>query len=222
MKILRASRRGDYYFESLELPQTDTDIDNMYNQNVKDFHSNMMITIIDDNPGLYILHGPPGTGKTSYIKHLITSVNKSFLFIPNTLVDALASPDFISILHEHKNSIMIVEDAEKALQKRSSNEYSPVSNLLNLTDGILGDVLNMQVICTLNSPLTIIDEALLRKGRLKGKCYIGELEAEKANQLSKKLGHNQHFSSKTSLSDVFNTTSNTFDDGAQRKLGFVG
>ena len=41
-----------------------------------------------------------------------------------------------------------------------------MSDLLNISDGLLADFLHVQVICTFNHPLSMVDSALLRKGRL--------------------------------------------------------
>ena len=58
------------------------------------------------------------------------------------------------------------EDAEKVIGDRQNSGSSVgVSNLLNLSDGILGDILNIHVIATFNMDKERIDSALLRKGR---------------------------------------------------------
>ena len=121
------------------------DIERMYTDGVEKFNAKVILQLASDGAGLYILHGPPGTGKTSFINHLIQKVEKDFIFIPSNLVDSLLQPDFIELLWEHANAIIVIEDAEKALQKRTNTDYSPVSNLLNITDGLMGDILNLQV-----------------------------------------------------------------------------
>ena len=63
------------------------------------------------------------------------------------------------------SKILIIEDAERVISDRESNgSPAGVSNILNLTDGILGDCLNIQVIATFNMKREKIDQALLRKG----------------------------------------------------------
>lgn len=45
-------------------------------------------------------------------------------------------------------------------------DSSAVSSLLNLSDGILSDILKTSVIVTYNCPKQDVDDALKRKGRL--------------------------------------------------------
>ncbi len=45
--------------------------------------------------GLIILHGKPGTGKTSYIRHLVGTIDKPMLFIPPHLATQIASAGFL-------------------------------------------------------------------------------------------------------------------------------
>ena len=68
---------------------------------------------------------------------------------------------------KYPDSVLIIEDAEKVVRNRNGNgNETAVSNLLNLSDGILGDCLKTQIVATFNTERQLIDKALLRKGRL--------------------------------------------------------
>ena len=54
----------------------------------------------------------------------------------------------------------MIEDAENILIDREAGGSSAVSALLNLTDGLLSDCLNIQIICTFNTDLSKLDRAL--------------------------------------------------------------
>lgn len=144
----------------------------------------------ENRPGLVILHGEKGTGKTTYIRHLInTYEDKQFVMVPSGLVSLLGTPDFGMFLGTLKDSVIIIEDCENAIRSRSAvdGNGSAVSLLLNLTDGLLSDALNIKFICTFNADLNDIDSALLRKGRLMSKYEFKALETEKSNILLKEL-----------------------------------
>ncbi len=219
--MLNSDLNRNLYLRKTELKFKDVTIEKMYTDTVLEFDKQIQQNLVKKESGLFILHGPPGTGKTSYINYLIQKINKKFVFIPSNLVDSLVLPEFLELLFKFKNSVLIIEDAENALKTRINNKNSPVSGLLNLTNGLIGDVLDIIVICTINSELKNIDEALLRKGRLKGKCYFGKLSAEKANSLSQILNNNNNkFIEETTLADVFQNDEVVFGENQLKTIGF--
>ena len=143
----------------------------------------------DDESGLLILHGDKGTGKSTYIRHLISAnPEKKFVYIPANLLGMLSQPNFSTFLMTLQNHIIILEDCEEAIKDRKSNGTpAAVSLLLNLTDGLLSDGLGLKFICTFNDDVKNIDAALLRKGRLISKYEFKPLNAEKANALLEEL-----------------------------------
>ena len=143
----------------------------------------------EDESGLLILHGDKGTGKSTYIRHLISSnPEKKFVYIPANLVGILSQPNFSTFLMTLQNHIIILEDCEEAIKDRKTNGTpAAVSLLLNLTDGLLSDGLGLKFICTFNDDVKNIDAALLRKGRLISKYEFKALCVEKADELLKTL-----------------------------------
>ena len=139
--------------------------------------------------GLMILHGDKGTGKSTYIRHLISSnPDKKFVYIPANLVNMLSQPNFSSFLMTLQDHIIILEDCEEAIKDRKANgSPAAVSLLLNLTDGLLSDGLGLKFICTFNDDVKNIDAALLRKGRLVSKYEFKPLATDKANVLLEEL-----------------------------------
>jgi hypothetical protein len=139
--------------------------------------------------GLVLFHGGVGTGKTSYMKYLLNQItSKKIIYIPPDMVTHLSSPSFVSFLiRTAKDSILLIEDAETVLQKRKGGQNQSVSNILNISDGILGDILQMQLVCTFNCPIEEIDPALLRPGRLIAEYKFDKLSVEKTRMLLDKL-----------------------------------
>lgn len=146
--------------------------------------------INDDNKsGLVILHGEKGTGKTTYIRHLITTFsNRKFVFVPSSLIELLGQPSFASFLLSLNNHVIILEDCENAIRDRKTNYTgSAVSLLLNMSDGLLSDDLGTKFICTFNEDVKNIDEALTRKGRLVSMYEFKALNVDKTNELLNEL-----------------------------------
>jgi len=160
----------------------------------------------DKGKGLVLLHGKPGTGKTSYIRYLCSVVDKRVIFIPPYLTENISSPQFVPFLIEHSNSILVIEDAEKIIIDRDSAESSRqgVANILNLTDGILSDCLSIQIIATFNTTREKIDKALLRKGRLIAEHKFDELSVENSNKLLKHLQKDYTTNKPMTLTEIYN------------------
>jgi len=131
---------------------------------------------------------------------------KNILYVPPTMAEMLAEPSIIPFLMDKKNSILFIEDGEKIISDRkiSTSSSTGVSNLLNLTDGILGDCLNIQVVVTFNIKREKIDSALLRKGRLIAEHEFKPLSVENTNRLLKHLNKNHTSSVGLTLADIYN------------------
>ena len=197
---------GDFVFSkfSISLPEK-FDIELNYGDGFTKINKKIIDSLESNHSGLYMFHGPPGTGKSTYIKYLASKVNKDAIFFPTSLIGNITSPEIVNLLVKKQNCILILEDAEKAIVKRDGNgEASLVSTLLNMTDGILGDVLKLNVIVTYNCKRAEIDEALLRKGRLKAEYSFDPLNKENAAKLIKKLKIKMEAEDKLTLADIYN------------------
>ncbi len=98
---------------------------------------------------------------------------------------------------------MVIEDCEKLLRTREEGENWNVATILNISDGILGDYLNLKMILTINITEKI-DDALLRKGRLLYSYDFKNLTVPKVNTLAKKLGIDKEFTEELPLTDLLN------------------
>ena len=131
-----------------------------------------------------MFYGEPGTGKTTLIKHLIGKyIDKEFIFVDGALLGSIPQEKLMQYFMDNMDTVFILEDCEKILTDRDSG-YNPVMPvLLNITDGIVGDVIKPKFICTFNSKISKIDKALLRKGRLSLKYEFKKLSKDKVNKI---------------------------------------
>ena len=172
--------------------------------------------------GLILLHGEPGTGKTTYIKHLADKIEKQIIFVPPMMTGAIADPAFIPFLMKYPDSILIIEDAETAIRDRNvSGNANSVSNILNLTDGILGECLKIQIVATFNTEREQIDKALLRKGRLITDYKFENLSIKKSNKLLKKIGVSGKVDKPMSLADIYYYNETNTNKKSKPTIGFT-
>ncbi|MBK6840071.1 MAG: hypothetical protein IPG90_18790 [Bacteroidetes bacterium] len=92
--------------------------------------------------------------------------------------------------------------------------------MLNLGDGLLSDCLKIQVICTFNAPLTRIDPALLRKGRIIANYEFKALETSKANRLIASTGRTKSYTHPVSLAEIFHSDEEDFSTQGGKAIGF--
>lgn len=201
------SGQGGYYLDrgKIKCPEN-FDTNKLYNSDftVEDEKIKKFIEE-DDKSGLVLLHGEKGTGKSSYIKHLVNIFpDRKFVYVPASLVNLLGDPSFGSFLITLNNHIIVLEDCENAIKDRRNNATaSAVSLLLNMTDGILSDDLGMKFICTFNEDMRDIDPALLRKGRLVSKYEFKGLDPERAMALLSERGIEAQITKPISLAEIF-------------------
>ena len=176
-----------------------------------------------DKKGLILLHGGPGTGKTTYIKHLADKIEKQIIFVPPMMASAISDPSFIPFLMKYPDSVLIIEDAETVIKDRNiAGTSNSVSNILNLTDGILGECLKIQIVATFNTERTQIDKALLRKGRLITDYKFENLNIKKTNKLLKKIGIKEKVDKSLCLADIYHyNETNTDNNNNKSGIGFL-
>lgn len=208
--------------KSLEITKPKLNIGDNYNDDFIEIHQTILKRLSKKNDkGLVLLHGKPGTGKTSYIRYLISSLKKDVIFLPPNMASAITNPDLISVLIENPNSVFVIEDAENIVVDREKDGHSPVSALLNISDGLLADCLNIQVICSFNTDISKVDTALMRKGRLIAKYEFKELEVAKAQTLSKKLGFVSNINNPMTLTAIYNQEEMDFQQSLKYdRIGF--
>lgn len=225
VSVLMKSRHGNLKVEPIafKAPVID-DLELNYGQGFTKTYDKLMEKLATPRAGLMCFHGPPGTGKTSLIKYLTTKVNREFIFVPVGMVSHLADPDFLTILMGHKESILVLEDAEQALTSREVDvgNSSVIATMLNVTDGLIGSLLNITAIASYNGDKQSIDRALLRKGRLLLDYTFDKLSVEDARRVAIHLKKDPNqFTEPTSLADIYNAEDDTgYVPPAQKTMGF--
>jgi len=212
---------GYFSLKEIDVKKTRLDLKLYYEDDFLEIDKTIQERLNKKNDkGIVLLHGLPGTGKTTYLRYLIGKVKKRVLFVPPSVAENITNPEFMNLLLDYPNSILIIEDAENIIMDRQITGSSAVSNLLNISDGLLGDCLNTQIICTFNMPISKIDSALMRKGRLIAKYFFGKLGVAKAQYLSDKMKLTNNITEPMTVAEIFNQHEQKFEDKQITVVGF--
>jgi len=179
--------------------------------------------------GLTILHGPPGTGKTSLLRHLLNRLvdTHSCYVIPATHFGVLSDPCFVNywgnptIQDKRKpRRIVFIEDADGLLEKRQADNRDRVSNLLNIADGFLGEFLQVHILATVNCAFDKLDPAIRRKGRLLNYRQFRRLTHAEAQRLAASKGIALPEQADYSLAEIYNAQAATPEVPPEPVIGF--
>lgn len=188
--IVRTNSGFDLQTMELDTEFDEDIIDSNYNDSFLETWHITKEAIDNNERGLILLHGIPGSGKTHVLKQIIARGGKrKIIYIPSYLATSLNDPSFVAFVrNKMTNSVLVIEDGEDVLMSRElTGGNAAVTNILNISDGIMGDALNILTIATFNCSLDKIDEALMRKGRMLAEYQFNELDIKKTNALVEKI-----------------------------------
>ncbi|GAA5893363.1 hypothetical protein JCM6882_008014 [Rhodosporidiobolus microsporus] len=136
----------------------------------------------------YLLHGPPGSGKSSFIQALAGSLDYNICVL-NLSERGLTDDKLNHLLaNAPERSIVLLEDIDAAFSKRQQtgeagfNSNVTFSGLLNALDGVASSTSQRILFLTTNH-LEKLDPALIRPGRVDLKEMIDDATPYQAREL---------------------------------------
>lgn len=167
---------------------------------------------------ILLLIGPPGTGKTTFIRGLLDYAQQS----ATVTYDAdILEKDFIfANFIENDTGIMVLEDCDKFLGARTDGN-TMMHKFLNVGDGLV-TTKGKKLIFSTNLPsIRDVDPALIRAGRCFDVLDFNTLTKEQANKLANKLDielPEKEDGTNYSVAEIFHTQQHV---KKTRKVGFI-
>ncbi|KAF8831173.1 hypothetical protein HHX47_DHR1000243 [Lentinula edodes] len=135
----------------------------------------------------FLLHGPPGSGKSSYIQALAGSLNYNLCLL-NLSERGLGDDKLTHLLSTvPEQSIVLIEDVDAAFNKRvqtSEDGYQSsvtFSGFLNALDGVASG--EERIVFLTTNHIERLDPALIRPGRVDFTQYVGDSTPNQARAL---------------------------------------
>jgi hypothetical protein len=199
-------------------------VDEMYpflnGEKLTDYYDRFM----ESSANILLLIGPPGTGKTTFIRGLLSHTESSAMV---TYDAAILEKDYLfARFIEDDTSVMVLEDSDAFLKSRSDGN-TMMHRFLNVGDGLVTTKGKKMIFSTNLPSIRDIDSALVRPGRCFDIVTFDNLTLPQAQTLEDKLNvplpvkPRGKETEKYSIAEVFHVQQNQPTATANRKVGFI-
>jgi SpoVK/Ycf46/Vps4 family AAA+-type ATPase len=184
---------------------------------LKSSYEDYIDAFMKSSANILILIGPPGTGKTSFIRNMIARTSSQALLTYDP--EIINNEQFFVSFMEGQSTFLVAEDCDTMLKSREDGN-TMMHRFLNIADGLVSSS-NKKLIFSTNLPtVRDIDTALIRPGRCFDVLEFRALNREEAKVVT--TAHNLELKdgNQFTLAELFNQVQVT-SGTVNRKMGFA-
>lgn len=189
-------------------------------ENLEDYYRRYM----ESSSSILLLIGPPGTGKTTFIRGLLAFAESSAYVTYDS--EILTKDSLFARFIESDSNVMVIEDSDNFLKARTDGN-NMMHRFLNVGDGLVTTKGKKMIFSTNLPSIRDIDPALVRPGRCFDILNFDLLQYENAKKLAKKIGvslpsKKEGEALDYSIAEIFNQKTDDFEGKvANTKFGFI-
>lgn len=195
------------------------EISDNYAEHARSGLERLVATRALDGGRLILWQGPPGTGKTYALRalarawrdwcdfHVVVDPDIFFGEDSSYLIDILFREPRRDPEGKPKARLIVLEDAGELVAADARAETGQaLSRLLNVTDGLLGQGLNLCTLITTNEPIDKLHPAVLRPGRCAAQIEVPPLDVATANRWLERHDHADRVTEPATVAQLFART----------------
>lgn len=133
--------------------------------------------------GGILMYGPPGNGKTFVAKAIAGELDAAFFNVNTSQIKDKYVGETEKNLQrlfdearQHEKAVLFLDEVDHLLSRRGNQKVGSVAQFLSLTDGLIKNTNCMLILAATNKPW-MLDEAVIRPGRLGTHIYVGPPDA---------------------------------------------
>lgn len=178
--------------------------------------NNFIQDFLNSKENILILVGPPGTGKTTFIREILYTIGKE-VYLSYDMNVLMKDYVFASFVSDMDAGCFVVEDADVLMKKRKDGNNN-MAKFLNVGDGLI--TIDKKMIFSTNiENINDVDPAIMRPGRCYDVVKFRVLGFEEAKDVVKEYGLPPiEVKQSYTLGEIFNRKRKA----VKQSFGFIG